>query len=91
MTGPDVDEVDVESVDLGRELRERIELRLGPAPVVPGPPMPDELLQPCELDALRPVIDRLTVGPPRRRDAPAEILDLLFGDIDPKGADRVDP
>ena len=67
----------------------RIQLRLGLAPVVLSPPVADEFLQFCELYALRPVVDRLPVGPPRRSNAPAEIHELLFRDIDPKGADRV--
>ena len=89
VTGADVDEVNVESVDLGHELRQRIQLRLCLAPVVVGSPVADELLQFRELYALRPVVDRLPVRPPRRSDAPAEIHELLFRNIDPEGADRV--
>jgi hypothetical protein len=33
-----VDEVDVRTVDAGRELRERVQSRLAPAPVVAGAP-----------------------------------------------------
>ena len=69
VTRADVDEVDIEPVDLGDELRQGIELRLGLAPVVVGAPVADELLELCQLDALRPVVDRLPVGPPRGRDA----------------------
>ena len=40
----DVDEVDVEPVDLGHELRQGVQLRLAPAPVVVGRPVARELL-----------------------------------------------
>jgi len=49
---PDVDEVDVESVDLGYELRERIQLRLASAPVVVHGPVIREVLHRRELHAL---------------------------------------
>ena len=39
----DVDEVDVEAVDLGHELRERVQPRLARAPVVLGLPVAGEL------------------------------------------------
>ena len=74
---------------VGHELRQGVELRLGLAPVVFGPPVAHELLQLGELYALRPVTDRLPVGPPRRGDAPAQIDELLFRNVDAEGADRV--
>jgi len=40
-----VDEVDVEAVDLGDELRQGIEPRLGLAPVVAAAPVPHQRLQ----------------------------------------------
>ena len=49
----DVDEVDVEPVDLGDELRQRVQLRLDLAPVVLGRPVARELLHRRELHALR--------------------------------------
>src|SRR5207245_3107357 len=73
-----VDEMDVQAVDLGRELRERVELRLGLAPVVVGRPVARELLQGRQLYALRPICDEFLTGPARRCDAPAQLVDLLL-------------
>ena len=87
MARADVDEVNVEPVDLGHELRQGIELRLGLPPVVVRAPVAHELLKLRELHALRPVIDRLAVGPPRRGDAPAQVDELLLGNVD---AERTD-
>ena len=89
VTRADVDEVNVEPVDLGHELRERVQLRFCLSPVVLGAPVADELLQFRELYALRPVIDRLPVRPSRRSNASAEIHELLFRNVDAEGADRV--
>jgi hypothetical protein len=79
---PDVDEADVHPVDLRRELRERVQPRLGPAPVVLGLPVPCELPQRRELHALRSIRDQLRGGPARRGDAPAQIDDLLLRNLD---------
>ena len=51
----DVNEVDVDAVDLGRELRQGVELRLGLAPVVVVLPVVRELVQRRQLHALRPI------------------------------------
>jgi hypothetical protein len=82
-----VDEVDLDPVDLGPELRERVELRFGLAPVVVGGPVPRELLQRRQLDALRPVRDELLAGPARRRDAAAQVVQLLLRNLDVEGLD----
>ena len=39
LSRPDVDEMDVQSVDLGGELRQRVQVRLASAPVVAGGPV----------------------------------------------------
>jgi hypothetical protein len=85
--GADVDEVDIDPVDPGHELRQGVQLGLGPAPVVVGPPVANELLHLRQLGALRPVGDGLLVGPARRSQAPAEVGQLLLGDADVEGAD----
>src|SRR5262249_26841511 len=72
----DVDEVDVQSVDFGDELRIRIELRLHLAPVVVLRPIAREGLGRGELDALRVVGDRFPLGPARRGDAPAQFREI---------------
>jgi hypothetical protein len=79
--------VDVHPIDLGRELRQRVELGLAPAPVVLGRPVAGELLHRGELHALRPICDELLARPPCGRDAPAEVVDLLVRDVDAEGAD----
>ena len=83
----DVDEVDVDAVDLGLELRQRVELRLGLAPVVVGLPVARELLQGRQLDALRPICDQLLGGPARLPDAPAQVVDLRFWNLDVERTD----
>src|SRR2546425_8799170 len=57
-----MDEVDVHAVDLGRELGQGVELRLGLAPVVVGLPVARELLNRRQLHALRPICDHLPEG-----------------------------
>ena len=73
LLGLDVDEVDVHAVDLGRELRQRVQLRLGLTPVVVARPVASQRLQRRQLHALRPVVDELLAGPASRRDAPTQI------------------
>ena len=85
----DVDEVDVHAVDLGRELRQRVQLRLEPAPVVVGRPVARERLERLELDALRAVRDELLGRPARRGDAAAEVGQLVVRNVDVEGADDV--
>ena len=82
-----VDEMDLDPVDLGRELRQRVELRFGLAPVVLGRPVTSELLHRRQLDALRPVSDELLAGPARRGDAPAQIVHLLLWNPQEEGPD----
>jgi hypothetical protein len=82
-----VDEVDLDPVDLARELGQGVELRLGLAPVVVGLPVARELLQRRQLYALRPIFDELLVGPARGRDASAEVDELLFRHVDAEGSD----
>jgi hypothetical protein len=69
-----VDEVDLDPVDLGRELRERVQPRLEPAEVVVGGPVARELLERRQLDALRPVRDQLLAGPARRGEAAVQLV-----------------
>jgi hypothetical protein len=83
-----VDEVDVHAVDLGRELRQRVEPRLDPPEVVLGRPVPCERLQRRKLDPLRPIADELFARPPRGLDASAEVSNLLVGDLDLEGPDH---
>jgi hypothetical protein len=63
MTKADPDEVNVDVIDCCLELRQGIELVLGLTPVVARSPIARQLLEFCELHALRPIIDCLPVGP----------------------------
>jgi hypothetical protein len=87
MRRPDVDEVNIETVDLRHELRQRVQLRRAAAPVVFRRPVVREGAHRRELHALRLIIDRLPLGRPPRRDPPPEIRDRLFGHIDLKRPD----
>src|SRR4051812_20436369 len=73
-----VNEVNVEPVDLGNELRLGIQLRLARAPVVLRRPIARELLNRRELHALRLICDGLLLGPLRGRDASTEVLQGLI-------------
>src|SRR6187200_1166179 len=81
-----MDEVDVDAVDLGDELRQSVEPRLDAPEVVFVEPIPRELLHHRQLDALRAVGDELPVGPARRRDAPAEVVQYRLPDLEREGA-----
>src|SRR5215212_8571193 len=76
------------SVDFDDELGQLVERRLDLAPVVVGAPVLDERPELRQLDTLRPVADGLPIGPPCRRDAPAEVDEILFRTIDAEGSDR---
>ena len=84
-----VNEMNVQPVDLGDELRQGVQPRLDLAPVVVRPPIARELLHRRELHALRFIVHRLAFGPLCRVDAPAEIDELLLRNIDTEGTDRV--
>src|SRR6266508_4238658 len=59
-----VEEVDVHSVDLGDELRVRVQPRLCLAPVVGGAPVLRQLLEVAERDAARPADAGQLIRPP---------------------------
>ena len=85
----DVDEVDVQPVDLGHEVRQGVQLRLAPAPVVVCRPVAGEFLHRRQLHALRMICDEFLVGPAGGRDARAQRLDFrLGGDRDRERPDR---
>ena len=76
-----VDEVDVHPVDLGLELRQRVQPRLAPAPVVLGRPVAGERLDRRQLHALRAICDELLGRPAHRGDAAAQVLQGLVGNV----------
>src|SRR6185503_7573186 len=82
-----VDEVEIHPVDLGFELRERVQPRLALAPVVFARPVPGELLHRRQLYALRPILDQLPGGRARRGDAAAQLGEFFLGYLELEGAD----
>ena len=82
-----MNEMNVEPVDPGDELRQGVEPRLDLPPIVLGRPIARELLGRRELHALRRVRDRLLFGPARGGDAPPEIDELFLRNGDVEGSD----
>src|ERR1700728_3068543 len=82
-----VNEMDVEPVNLGDEVRHGVDLRLALPPIMLTCPVLRELLHGCELDALRCIRDRFLFGPQRRFHASAEVDELLVWNADAEGAD----
>ena len=82
----DLDEVDVQSDDLGDELRQRVQPRIEPVEVVLGAPVAHEFLHRPELHALRVVGDRFPLRPPGGSESPAKIDELLLRDVDAEWA-----
>src|SRR5262249_26073900 len=89
VTRTDVYEVNVDSVYPSHELRKGVELRLRLPPVVVRLPVARQLFHCRQLRALRPISDRLLVGPACRRQASTEVDERLFRNLDAKGADRL--
>ena len=77
-----MNEVDVEAVDLGHELRKRVQARLDAPEVVLGAPVAGQPPDRLELHALRGIPDRLLLGQARGLDAPAEVVDRLGRNVD---------
>ena len=78
MLRANVNEMNVEPVDLGDELRQGVQPRLALAPVVICRPVARELLHRRERHALRIIRDRFPLGPPGCVYAPAELGQLRF-------------
>ena len=87
MTRADVDEMNGHAINRCHELRQGVKLGLGFSPVVVRSPITHQLLQFCELYALRLIIDCLSVGPSRGDDASAEIGEICLRNIGAEGAD----
>src|SRR5580700_11042611 len=91
MLRADVNELNVEPVDLGDEVRIGIQLRFDLAPVVFGLPVADELLNRREPHALRIVADGLLLGQACRGQAISEIDQGFLRNVDAEGPDGVAP
>jgi hypothetical protein len=83
-----VDEVDIQPVDLGDEVRDGVQPRLALAPVVLGRPVASEVLHHRERHALRVILDGLPLGKAGRADARPQVLKLRLGDLDREWSDR---
>src|SRR5215472_6011736 len=83
-----VNEMNVESIDLGDDLLQGVQLRLDLPPVVLGRPVARECLNRGELHALRLVRDCLAIRPPCHLDAPAQLGEFLLGNIHTKRTNR---
>src|SRR5881398_1467859 len=81
MFRPNVDEMNIQSIDLGDELRQGVQFRLDLAPVVLSRPIPRECLNRRELYALRCILDRFAFRPLGCVDAPAQFSELRFRNI----------
>src|SRR5262249_18266085 len=84
-----VDEMNVQPINAGDELRQRIQLRFRLPPVVIGRPIARELLHGRQRHALRLVGDSLLLGPLRGRNAPSKVIELGLGGVEGEGADRL--
>ena len=76
MFRPDMQEMDVEPVDLGDEIGQRVEPRFAPPPVIVGRPILSERLHQRQLHALGAILDQLALGPAGGGDAPLELGQL---------------
>src|SRR4029450_13487542 len=75
VTRTDVDEMNVDTIDGGFELRQAVERGFDLSPVVASTPIPNELLQSCQLHALRLISNGFLVRPPRSSDPPAKVME----------------
>src|SRR5262249_42428768 len=83
-----MNEMDVEPVDLGHELRQSVELRLDLAPVMFRRPIMRELPDRRELHALRVISAGFLIRPLGRLDAPVQVGEVRFGDLHMERTDR---
>jgi len=87
MFGANVNEMNVQSVDFGNELRQRVQSRLDLAPIVIRRPIARELLDRRQLHALGWIGNGFLIGPPRRFHTPAEVDQRFFRNVDPERTD----
>lgn len=87
MRRTDMQEVNAETVDIGRELRKAIELRFSRAPVVLLGPVAADVLDPLQGGALAPVVDQLGFRPARSTQPCLQIIDHVVADRNAIGLD----
>src|SRR6266702_1153740 len=86
-----VQEMDRKPVDLGPELRQRVEPRLGGPPVVAIDPVAAQFLLVSERHALGPVGDRLRLRPARPLQPLAKVGQVGLGNLDAERGHRHQP
>src|SRR5512133_980234 len=79
--------MDVNAVDLGDELRQRVEPRLDAPEVVARRPVAGELLNRHQLHALRPIADEFFARPARRGNPSTKVINGLVGNLSVEGVD----
>src|SRR5215213_6206878 len=72
-----MDEVDIEPVDLGNEVRQRVQLRFAPPPIIIRLPVAGELRHERQLHALLAVIDQLPFRPSDGPNAPLQVREIV--------------
>jgi hypothetical protein len=82
-----VNKMDVQTIDLGHELRQSVEPRLSLSPVVITCPVPREFPHRRKLDPLRLIGHELSIRPACRDDAPPEAFKCLLREADAERAD----
>ena len=83
----DVQKMDIEPVDPGRELGEAIEAGLSRPPVIFLGPIPADFLDPLQRRALAPVVDQFSFRPPR---FPQPCLQIVKSIVPDRDAERLD-
>jgi hypothetical protein len=83
----DMDEMHVHPIDLGNELRQAVQPRLYPAPIVVARPILRQRLHRLEPYALRCIAHRFPFGKSGRSDPPAQVEKLRVRRLVMKGAD----
>jgi hypothetical protein len=83
-----VNEMNVQPIDPGDELRQGVQLRLDLAPIVFLRPIARERLNRLELYALRLICNGLLFRPARGRDARTQRLEVRLGGLDRERPDR---
>ena len=80
-----VQKVNVEPLDLGLELAERIQLCLAPPPVVPVAPIAGQVLQHLQRRALRPIAHAFLFGPASKIEPQVKVIKLGLGNGECEG------
>ena len=84
----DVQEVHLRAIDVGEELRELVEPRLGGAPVVARAPVLGQFLEIAERHAAAPAGAGHLVGPAGGRQPLVQVIELGLRDVDLEGTHR---